>query len=118
MAGQAIIVASYSYNSDTDLSPVKQALEQPSMNLSPGKHYSFNVGQLAWHLISGTIPWFQLSIVNHRVLRLFLREYRRSRVDLRPGLRHQLPSALRAHVPRGAAENGTYLHSRHQISFS
>jgi hypothetical protein len=74
MAGQAIIVASYSYNSDTDLSPVKQALEQPSMNLSPGKHYSFNVGQLAWHLIPGTIPWFQLSIVNHRVLRLFLRD--------------------------------------------
>lgn len=53
MAGQAIIVASYSYNTDTDLSAVKQALEQPSMNLSPGKHYSFNVGQLAWHLISG-----------------------------------------------------------------
>ena len=53
MAGQALIIASYSYNTDTDISAVKQALEQPNMNLSPGKHYSFNVGQLAWHLISG-----------------------------------------------------------------
>jgi len=52
MAGQALIIASYSYNTDTDISAVKQALEQPNMNLSPGKHYSFNVGQLAWHLIS------------------------------------------------------------------
>ncbi len=53
MAGQAIVVASYSYNTDTDLSAVKQALEQPSMNLSPGKHYSFNAGSNAWHFISG-----------------------------------------------------------------
>jgi hypothetical protein len=56
MAGQAIVVASYSYNTDTDLSAVKQALEQPSMNLSPGKHYSFNAGPNAWHFISGTPP--------------------------------------------------------------
>lgn len=52
MAGQGIIVASYSYNTETDLGAVKQVLEQPNMNLIPGKHYSFNVGQLAWHMIS------------------------------------------------------------------
>lgn len=53
MAGQGIVVASYSYNTDTDLSGVKQVLEQPNMNMSPGKHYSFSVGQMAWHLIAG-----------------------------------------------------------------
>ena len=53
VAGQGIIVASYSYNTETDLNGVKQVLEQPNMNMSPGKHYSFSVGQLAWHLISG-----------------------------------------------------------------
>lgn len=52
MAGQGIVVASYSYNTETDLSGVKQVLEQPNMSLAPGKHYSFSVGQLAWHLIS------------------------------------------------------------------
>lgn len=53
MAGQGIVVASYSYNTETDLGGVKQVLEQPNMNMSPGKHYSFSVGQLAWHLIAG-----------------------------------------------------------------
>lgn len=59
MAGQGIIVASYSYNTETELGAVKQVLEQPNMNLSPGKHYSFNVGQLAWHLISGWLNLFE-----------------------------------------------------------
>mmetsp|Transcript_11716 Transcript_11716/g.20631 ORF Transcript_11716/g.20631 Transcript_11716/m.20631 type:complete len:230 (-) Transcript_11716:224-913(-) len=52
MAGQAIIVASYSYNTETELGAVKQVLEQPTINLSPGKHYSFNAGEVSWHLIS------------------------------------------------------------------
>lgn len=55
MAGQAIIVASYSYNTETELGAVKQVLEQPTINLSPGKHYSFNAGEVSWHLISGEI---------------------------------------------------------------
>lgn len=55
LAGQGIVVASYSYNTDTDLSGVKQVLEQPNMNMSPGKHYSFAVGQMAWHLIAGML---------------------------------------------------------------
>ena len=53
MAGQGNIIASYSYNTETELGAVKQVLEQPNMNMSPGKHYAFNVGQLGWHLISG-----------------------------------------------------------------
>ena len=52
VAGQGIVVASYSYNSETDLGGVKQVLEQPNMQLSPGKHYSFSVGQSSWHLIA------------------------------------------------------------------
>lgn len=52
MAGQGIVVASYSYNTDTDIGGIKQVLEQPNMNMSPGKHYSFSVAQMAWHLIA------------------------------------------------------------------
>ena len=52
MAGQGLVIASYSYNTETDLGGVKQVLEQPNMNMSPGKHYSFSVGQVAWHLIA------------------------------------------------------------------
>lgn len=53
LPGQAIILASFSYNSETDLDAVRQVLEQPNTRLQPGKHYSFEVGELAWHLISG-----------------------------------------------------------------
>jgi len=49
---QGIVVASYSYNSETNIDGVKQVLEQPNMNMQPGKHYSFSVGQVAWHLIA------------------------------------------------------------------
>ena len=50
---EGIIVGSFSFNTETDLSAVKQVLEQPTVNLVPGKHYSFAVGQMAWHLIQG-----------------------------------------------------------------
>jgi predicted enzyme related to lactoylglutathione lyase len=53
MQQYGIVVASYSYNTETDLGGVKQVLEQPNMNMTPGKHYSFAVAQLAWHLIAG-----------------------------------------------------------------
>ena len=58
---EAIIVASHSFNTETDLGAVKQVLEQPNMEMSPGKHYSFSVGQLAWHLIAGTMTSVVLS---------------------------------------------------------
>jgi hypothetical protein len=67
MAGQGIIVASYSYNTETELGAVKQVLEQPN-SMTPGKHYSFNVGQLSWHLISGT-RWCSISRLIHRVVK-------------------------------------------------
>ena len=50
---QGIIVVSHSYDTETDLGAVKQVLEQPNMQMSPGKHRSFTVGKLAWHLIAG-----------------------------------------------------------------
>lgn len=55
IAGQAIILASHSYNTDTDLNAVKQVLDQPNMTLAVGKHYNFSVGQMTWHLISGIL---------------------------------------------------------------
>jgi hypothetical protein len=53
LAGSGIVVASHSYNTETDIDGVKQVLEQPNMNMVQGKHYSFTVGQVAWHLIAG-----------------------------------------------------------------
>ena len=54
LAGQGIVVASHSYNNDTDFQDaVKQVLEQPNMQMAPGKHYSFTVEQVAWHIIAG-----------------------------------------------------------------
>jgi len=52
ISGQGIVVASHSYNTETDLNGVRQVLEQPNMNIAPGKHYSFDVSQVMWHLIS------------------------------------------------------------------
>lgn len=52
--GQGIVIASHAYNTETDLNGVKQALEQSTTSMSPGKHYSFTVAQAnAWHLIAG-----------------------------------------------------------------
>lgn len=54
--GQGIVIASHAYNTETDLNGVKQALEQSTTTMSPGKHYSFTVANSnAWHLIAGTI---------------------------------------------------------------
>ena len=57
--GEGIVVASHSNDSNVELSGVTQVIEQPTMNMQPGKHYSFDVGKKdspsqAWHLISGT----------------------------------------------------------------
>lgn len=63
MQGYGIVVASYSYNTETDLGGVKQVLEQPNMNMTPGKHYSFAVAQLAWHLIAGKSEVLLFSLI-------------------------------------------------------
>lgn len=60
IAGTGIILASHAYHSKTDLNGVRQVLEQPNMNMAPGKHYSFNSGDLAWHLIAGKCQLFEL----------------------------------------------------------
>ena len=52
--GQGIVIASHANNAKTDLNGVKQALEQSTTTMSPGKHYSFTVASSnAWHLIAG-----------------------------------------------------------------
>lgn len=57
IAGQGIVVGSFSYNTETDLVGVKQVIEQPNLSMIAGKHYSFTVGQVAWHLIQGNITF-------------------------------------------------------------
>ena len=55
--GEGIVVASHSNDSSVELSGVTQVIEQPTMSMQPGKHYSFDVGKSSggqtWHLISG-----------------------------------------------------------------
>lgn len=55
MAGQGVVVASFSYNAEIDIGGIKQVLEQPNMNMQVGKHYTFSVATSAWHLISGNL---------------------------------------------------------------
>ena len=50
---KGIVIGSYSYNTDIDLGGVRKVIEQPSLDMSPGKHYSFQVGEVTWHLIQG-----------------------------------------------------------------
>lgn len=38
-----------------------QVLEQPNMQMNPGKHYAFSVGQLGWHIIAGIRKQFCLN---------------------------------------------------------
>lgn len=55
IAGQGIVIASLAYNAEIDIGGVKQVLEQPNLNMSAGKHYTFSVGSSGWHLIAGKI---------------------------------------------------------------
>ena len=81
IADEAIIVASHSFNTETDLHAVKQVLEQPE-SISPGKHYSFSVGQMAWHLIADDMGMIYILICQisypQRVSHVCLEELQRT----------------------------------------
>jgi hypothetical protein len=49
------IIGSFAYNTEIDLSGVRKVLEQPNLDMSPGKHYSFQIGEVTWHLIQGNL---------------------------------------------------------------
>lgn len=54
VANQAhIIVASKSNHAETDLGAVKEVLDQPTNNFTPGKHFNFTAGKVAWHMEAG-----------------------------------------------------------------
>lgn len=50
---RAAVIASHAYNTETDLNGVRTVLEQPNLSMKPSTHYSFQSGNLAWHLIAG-----------------------------------------------------------------
>lgn len=53
--GGGIALASCAYNEQVvqmDASVVRQVLEQPNMQMTVGKHYSFALDRVAWHLIA------------------------------------------------------------------
>jgi hypothetical protein len=104
MAGQGIVIASYSYNTETDLGGLKQVLEQPNMNMSPGKHYSFSVGQLAWHLIAGMSSGIIFDFVTY-YSSYVLCYFRRLGSDLRSDLQIGLPTTYCTRLPGGATED-------------
>lgn len=52
--GVGIIVASFSHNTETDLGGVKTMLEQPTLSMQVGKHYSFQSGNAHYNLIQGS----------------------------------------------------------------
>ena len=82
IADEAVIMASHSYNTETDLSAVKQVLEQPSISIAPAKHYSFTVGQMAWHLIADDMGMIYILICQisypQRVSHVCLEELQRT----------------------------------------
>ena len=55
VARSNLILGSYCHNNiQTDLNGVKKMLEQPDvMFMTTGKHYSFTIEDVAWHLIKG-----------------------------------------------------------------
>lgn len=61
---RGVIIGNFSYNTETDLNGVKKVLEQPNLDMRPGKHYSFNVNDMAWHLIQGIYAFCK--IFTHR----------------------------------------------------
>lgn len=60
--GKGFAVGNFSFNSETSIDGVKQVLEQPNFNLVQGKHYSFAVGQMAWHLIQDELSLIYILI--------------------------------------------------------
>lgn len=47
------IVGSFAYNTEIDLNGVRKVLEQPNLNMTQGRHYTFQVSDVTWHLIQG-----------------------------------------------------------------
>ena len=105
IANQAIIVASHSYNTVTDLGAVKQVLEQPNMSMAPGKHYSFTVNKLAWHLIAGKSHLLIPSVIEKSLKdpiplnNLLTNRWPRAHIYF--DLRDIVSSTVRACLPRG-----------------
>jgi len=62
--GQGIVIASHNHHTQTDLNGIKQALEQPNMSMTPNRHYTFTVAQVAWHLIADDIGLIYVLICN------------------------------------------------------
>ena len=66
--GEGIVVASHANDCEVEVEAVASVLEQPGMSIEPGKHYSFESGNQAWHLIGGTfILLYILYIITYRL---------------------------------------------------
>lgn len=85
IAGQGIVIASLAYNAEIDIGGVKQVLEQPNLNMSAGKHYTFSVGSSGWHLIADDLGLIYILICTNsypqRVAHQCLEELQRTFVN-------------------------------------
>jgi len=68
MSPLATLVASNSYHAETDSSAVKQVLDQPTNNFSPGQHFNFNAGEVTWHLVAGIYCQQLLRYSSHNIV--------------------------------------------------
>ncbi len=50
----SVVVASNSHNAQINIEAVHQILNDPSLNMVSGKHYSFTANALGWHFVSGS----------------------------------------------------------------
>ena len=69
---KGIVIGSFSYNTEIDLNGVRKVLEQPTLNMISGKHYTFQVGEVSWHLIQG----FLSSYIDLQHYSLIIRMFR------------------------------------------
>eukprot|EP00349_Pseudokeronopsis_sp_Brazil_P008184 CAMPEP_0202965822 /NCGR_PEP_ID=MMETSP1396-20130829/9919_1 /ASSEMBLY_ACC=CAM_ASM_000872 /TAXON_ID= /ORGANISM="Pseudokeronopsis sp., Strain Brazil" /LENGTH=212 /DNA_ID=CAMNT_0049688933 /DNA_START=100 /DNA_END=738 /DNA_ORIENTATION=- len=85
MAHEGIVIASFSHNAEIDIGGVKQVLQQPNLNMSAGKHYTFSVGSSGWHLIADDLNLIYILICTNtypqRVAHQLLEELQRTFVN-------------------------------------
>lgn len=62
--GEGIVVASHSNDVEVDENAVCSVIDSPTMQVEPGKHYTFSVGDTqAWHLIGDQLGMIYILIV-------------------------------------------------------
>ena len=77
--GRGIVLGGHANHTEVDLKGIRQVLEQPGLDITPGKHYSFTVSDVAWHLIQGIFIYYSfLFFILYSILILLLLHFIRT----------------------------------------